>query len=1425
MGNVQRVLRRVLVSLVLLLVVVGKPSLAAFLESLEDLKSSPDVVVVERADGTLHSTSLMFVENVGQFDPRVRFQLRSDDTILWVTDDALWISVFDHIATQVEHYPQDIPHPKAPSPTTFSTVSPILLTSSGVNVKISFPGANIHPQLEPFERQLTRISYFTGNDPAQWRADVPVWGGVRYRELYPGIDLEIRDAANGMALHLVMRAGAVPEQVSMRVEGAKTLEAKSGYLRLNTAVGELTWPLLTMDTCVTQNPVVEESTGAFEVHFPFTASTAETAQSMGTQVDNLLFSTFLGGAGEDRADTVALDAAGNFYVVGGTSSIEFPITPGAFDTTLSDKDAVIVKLNPTGAQLLYATFVGGSHVEHAYGIALDASNNAYVVGSTQSADFPVTAGAFDATFGGGQCKLGDVYPLPCPDAFALKLNATGTALVYATYLGGNDYDTPYATIVDGAGNAYTIGQTHSDNFPTTSSAFDTSYNGDAEYPGDGYWYGDAFITKLNSSGSGLVYSTYLGGSSYDSRWGDIALLPNEDVVVVGMTGSSDFPITAGAFDTTHNGGADAYVTRLNATGSALVYSAFIGGSEDEQACDMILDADGSAYVSGWTYSADFPTTGNAYQPACGGGYDGFVVKVALTGNTRLYATFLGGDQHDNVLDVNLGENDQVYLTGRTSTPSFPTTVMALDRTWNGDYDGFLAALDLSRVGPEQLVYATFLGGSADDHPFGVYPSGEQTALVVGSTHSADFPVTVGAYDTTFNGDRDGFVAKVFMPNPIPLIQNLNPDWYMVNSSGFTLTVNGAYFLPDSVVRWNGDDLPTYFVNGEQLQATIPSDNLLQAGYITTTVFTSGPGGGISNVAQFAIHQLAPIVSDIAPVWVPAGGSDFTLSVTGTNFVPDSAVRWNGVTHPTTFVDSTHLQAHISASDIVVAGEIPVTVFTRPPGGGSTEPVVFTITDAYEPDDTCAQAPFIASDGTMQARTFHQQADQDWAVFTAVSGTTYLIEVQVLDPSPADVELALYDACAALPLESQNYAFAPGVRMEYQALLDGPIYLKVINKDPTTFGPGVAYQLTVRALSGEATPGAVVIVAGRLRVDDPLQPNIHAAADAARHLFLAHGYDDERITYLATDATRVGFDGQPTLANLEAAITTWATSKVGSDRPFTLYLVDHGYYDQVYLDKPSGQWLEPQVLDAWLTQLETAAPGVKVNIIVEACFSGSFIDLAQTISKPGRVVMTSTGNWNVAYESTDGAIFSDYLLAALQDNESLYSAFHIARSATQIAHPVQTPWLDDNGNGVPNEAADGQEAQLRGFAYVGTLVGEQWPPYIAQAVGPDEITQGNGVLRATVLDDEQVRRVWAVIYAPTYRPPAPGEEMVLEALPTLVLLNQGGSEFAATYTGFDELGMYRVVIYAEDNGGREARPVVVAVRTGWGIYLPLVLRGN
>jgi hypothetical protein len=480
-------------------------------------------------------------------------------------------------------------------------------------------------------------------------------------------------------------------------------------------------------------------------------------------------------------------------------------------------------------------------------------------------------------------------------------------------------------------------------------------------------------------------------------------------------------------------------------------------------------------------------------------------------------------------------------------------------------------------------------------------------------------------------------------------------------------------------------------------------------------------------------------------------------------------------------------------------------------------------DAYEPDDTCTQASALMTDGTVQQHTFHQYADADWATFDAIAGTTYLIEGQVPADSPADVVLEIYDRCDGFPVDGQDHTFSPGVRLEFQASASGPFYLKLLNHAPSVYGPQVAYHLSVRALEDTLTPGAVVLVAGRLRENDPLQDNIHNVTDGIYRLFLAHGYDDGRVTYLATDTGLDGVDALATAASLEAAVTTWAQGKVSPDRPFTLYLTDHGGYDKLYLDKPRGEWVTPQEVDGWLAQLEAAVPGVKVNVIVEACHSGSFIDLPQKVSGPGRVVIASTGAYALAHASSAGAVFSDHFISALEQGESLYAGFQTARWAVQSAHPDQTPWLDDDGDGIANETGEGQEAARRGFTFAGTLGDEAWPPYVVQATGPAEVEQGQGVIRAEVRDDERVRRVWAVIYPPSYQPPESGEEMPQENLPTIVLLDQGSDWYGATYTGFDEVGVYRVVVYAEDDGGLEARPLAIEVRTGWQVNLPLVLK--
>jgi hypothetical protein len=306
---------------------------------------------------------------------------------------------------------------------------------------------------------------------------------------------------------------------------------------------------------------------------------------------------------------IAVDSAGAAYVTGATSG-DFPITPGAFDTSVGFFAAFVTKLNPLGSGLVYSTYLGGSYVDGGVGIAVDSAGAAYVTGQAGSGDFPTTVGAFDTTHNGG----GDIF---IADAFVTKLNSTGSGLQYSTYLGGSGDDFGLGIALDAAGSAYVTGRSESGEFPTTAGAYDTSFNGGA----------DAFVTQLDPGGSSLAYSTYLGGpSGFDTGRG-IALDSAGAAFVTGETFAADFPTTAGAFDTSFNGGVDTFVTKLGPGGSSLAYSTYLGGSGDDVGEGIALDSAGAAYVTGDTLSGNFPTTAGAFDTSFNGARDAFVAKL------------------------------------------------------------------------------------------------------------------------------------------------------------------------------------------------------------------------------------------------------------------------------------------------------------------------------------------------------------------------------------------------------------------------------------------------------------------------------------------------------------------------------------------------------------------------------------------------------------------------------------------------------------------------------------------------------------------------------------------------------------------------------------------------------------------------------
>ncbi len=370
-------------------------------------------------------------------------------------------------------------------------------------------------------------------------------------------------------------------------------------------------------------------TGQTSGGFPVTSGAFDTTYNGGTDMfvaklnvdgNALGYATYLGGVSFDGVEHyggIAVDAVGRAYVTGWTYSPDFPTTSGAFDTTYAGGilDSYVVKLNAAGSALAYSTFLGGSVNDQSFGIAVDGAGNVYVTGDTNSADFPVTPGAFQTTLGGGIC-----FNKPCFDVFVAKLNPTGSALVYATFVGGSHDDYSHGIAVDGSENAYVAGISASTDFPTTPGAFDTTHAGNC---GEGCM--DIIAVKVNATGSALTYSTFLGSEGIDVG-SAIAVNAAGNAYVTGTTRSHDFPTTPGAFDTSYNGEADPYMTKLNASGSALVYSTFLGGSAIDGARSLALDRADGVYIAGVTDSIDYPVTPGAFDTTPNGGRDGFVTK-------------------------------------------------------------------------------------------------------------------------------------------------------------------------------------------------------------------------------------------------------------------------------------------------------------------------------------------------------------------------------------------------------------------------------------------------------------------------------------------------------------------------------------------------------------------------------------------------------------------------------------------------------------------------------------------------------------------------------------------------------------------------------------------------------------------------------
>ncbi|MGJ0490753.1 SBBP repeat-containing protein [Methylobacter sp.] len=663
---------------------------------------------------------LSFEANQGQTDAQVKFLARGQGYTLFLTPTETVLS---------------LKKPQAKAKISQSSAKSSSASEAiGTVLRMQLAGANSAPKVVGREPLPGHVNYLIGKDPGQWHTQVPTYGKVAYEGVYPGVDLVYYGNQGQLEYDFVVAPGADPHNIKLTFQGANNIKVTpAGELVLHTANGDLRM----------HKPVIYQQIEG--VRQPIAGSYALKAdQTVGFQVAAydaahpliidpvLVYSTYLGGSGNDDSSDITVDLQGRAYVTGTTDSSDFPTMDALQPTKSGDKDAFVAKLSTDGRALRYATYLGGNSSDSGNGIAVDLLGQAVVTGFTDSPDFP-TKNALQPNL-----KTGIVLG----DAFVAKLSADGRALHYATYLGGSSNDGGNGIAVDLRGQAYVTGFTDSPDFPT-KNALQPTKDGDT----------DGFVAKLSADGRALRYSTYLGAGNDDSG-SDIAVDLRGRAYVAGFTQSPGFP-TKNAQQPTINGLApgDAFVTQLSASGSTLGYSTYLGGSDNEIVGSIAVDLRGQAYVIGTTRSPDFPTK-NALQSALGGSEDAFVAKFSPTGALR-YSTYLGGRDIDVGGGIAVDRQGQAYVTGGTVSSAFPI-VNPLQADVSGNGSVFVAKFSADGL---TLRYSTYLGGKEGSGNGKIAVDRKGQAYVTGTTQSTDFP-TANALQPTLGGGVDAFVAKI-----------------------------------------------------------------------------------------------------------------------------------------------------------------------------------------------------------------------------------------------------------------------------------------------------------------------------------------------------------------------------------------------------------------------------------------------------------------------------------------------------------------------------------------------------------------------------------------------------------------------------------------------------------------------------------------
>jgi len=729
--------------------------------------TEPTKPTLESAQKMLQSQNGFFTENKGQWDPEIFFIGDTSFGKVAFTKDAIYYQMIKVTEKEIDENKPNSMDLSVNDPTNQER------TFQSQTIKLSFVNPQT-PTIQGSEVLTHYNNYFIGNDPKKWASNCRNFAKVTYQDVWKGIDLAYFFTSEGMKYEYYVEPTADIQDLQIKVDGAE-LTNQGSYLQISTTLGYLQDANLKVFDQITSATITSSFTIQNNI-FSFKGIPEKRENTI--VIDPLVYSTYLGGSDTDLTYGIVVDSQGDVYIAGFTWSADFPVTQNAIQKQNVFIDIFITKLNSNGTSLLYSTYLGGTKTDEAYDIAIDSQGNAYITGLTQSSDFPITSGAYQTSKKGGM----NYY-----DIFITKLNSTGSSLLYSTYLGGTNDDYAFGIVVDSQGNAYVTGYTKSTDFPTTSGAYQVTNNG-------GISYYDAYITKLNSTGTSLLYSTYLGGTNDEEAF-DIAVDSQGNAYITGLTHSTDFPITLNAIQIHFNSGfgLDAFITKLNSTGTSLLYSTYLGGTDDDYACDIVIDSQGNAYITGLTQSSDFPITSGAYQTSKKGGYDAFVSKINPNGTSLIYSTYLGGSSeeggHDgnNILNFGISIDSQgnVYVAGTTMSTDFPTTLGAFQTSKKGGSDAFVSKINTNGT---SLLYSTYLGGSSYESIDGIVTDSQGNAYITGTTSSTDLPTTLGAFQTSKKGLKDAFVSKLNLGTEIlPPSAPPNPNGVRIDPTTVRIT--------------------------------------------------------------------------------------------------------------------------------------------------------------------------------------------------------------------------------------------------------------------------------------------------------------------------------------------------------------------------------------------------------------------------------------------------------------------------------------------------------------------------------------------------------------------------------------------------------------------------------------------------------------